>query len=150
MAILDNLTEFADAAATGAVGTRIVGDVIDNGAPNRDLGQGRAIWLVVNVATGIAAGAAGTYQVKLTSADNAALSSNPVDHVVSAAHVTGTTPIAVGTVLLQVALPAGIPFKRYMGIQEVVATQATTAGAINAFLSLDGIGPWRSYPAAIG
>ena len=49
--ILDTYGTFADAEATGDTGTRVVGDVIDLGAPPpRDIGQGQPMYLMVLVA----------------------------------------------------------------------------------------------------
>ena len=135
--IIDKLNTFASAVATGATGTRILGDVIDLGAASRDMGAGVPVYLNVVVSTGITlASSTGTYQVKLTSASNAALSSGNVDHVLSAAVATSTTAIPAGTVLLSVALPSAT-YGRYLGVQEVVTTTSTNAGAVNAFLSKD-------------
>lgn len=126
---------FAEAVATGNTGTRLVGDVVDLQTA-RDVGAGEPMYLNVLVQTGITAGSAGTYQVKLSSATDAAISSGVVDHVVSAEFVTGTTAIPAGTVLLNIAIPAAA-YGRYLGVREVVGTQNTTAGKITAFLSKD-------------
>jgi len=130
----DKLLRFADAQATGNTGTNILGDVIDL-TTARDIGAGEPMYLNVVVATGITvASSTGTYQVKLTSASDSALSSDVVDHLVSASFATSTTAIAAGTVLMNVALPAAA-YGRYLGVREVVATQNTNAGAIDAYLT---------------
>lgn len=139
--LFDTLNTFAEAQATGNTGTRTVGDVIDLGAtPDRDIGVGNNMYLNVNVSTAIAAGAGGTYQVKLVTSDNSDLSSG-TDLVVSAS-LDAAAGIAAGTSILNIAIPSAT-YARYLGIQEVVGTANTTAGALNAFLSKD----QRSYTA---
>lgn len=153
--ILDELTEFCDATAlnTGAAGTYTIGDQIDLQVV-RDLGGDQTLYLVIGVTTGINAAGAGTVQFKLTSADDAALTSNPVDHVASAAFVTSTTSgnaggaLAAGTRLMALALPleGSVPYKRYLGIRQVTGTQAITAGAVDAFLTTHP-NAWKAYDA---
>lgn len=153
--ILDDLNEFADSTPlnTGAAGTYTIGDQIDL-QKARDLGGDKALYLVVQVDVGINAAGAGTVQLALTSADNAALSTNPVDHVLSPAFVTSTTSgnaggaLAAGKRLLAVALPleGSVPYKRYLGIRQITGSQAITAGAISAFLTSD-VSAWKAYDA---
>lgn len=153
--ILDKRNEFCDATAlnTGAPGTFTVGDQIDLQAV-RDLGGDQALYLVILAAVGINAAGAGTVQLKLTSADNAALTTNPVDHVMSAAFVTSTTSgnaggaLAAGKRLLAVQIPleGDTPYKRYLGIRQVSGGNAISAGAIDAFLTFD-VANWKAYDA---
>lgn len=153
--ILDERNEFADATAlnTGAAGTYVIGDQIDLQAV-RDLGGDQALYLVILASVGIAAAGAGTVQFKLTSADNAALTTNPVDHYTSAAFVTSTTSgnagaaLAAGKKLVAVQLPqeGDTPYKRYLGIRQVTGAQAITAGAVDAFLTMD-VANWKAYDA---
>lgn len=127
---------FTESGATGNTGTRLVGDVIDL-TDARDIGAGEQMFVNVLVATGITVGSStGTYQVKLSSATDSAISSGVVDHVISAEVATSTTAVPAGTVLLNAAIPAAA-YGRYLGIREVVATQNTNAGAITAFISRD-------------
>jgi len=155
--ILDEFNEFCDATAlnTGGAGTYVLGDQIDLGVAARDLGNGQQLYLVVSAAVGINAAGAGTVTFQLTSADNAALSTNPVVHAQSAALVTSTTTgnaggtLAAGAKLFVIALPMeGLAYKRYVGIRQVTATQAITAGAIDAFLTAD-VSAWKAYADAI-
>jgi hypothetical protein len=153
--ILDERNEFADATAlnTGAAGTYVIGDQIDLGNV-RDIGNGADITLVINVATGINAAAAGTVQFQLVSADNGALTTNPVVHAQTGAFVTSTTSgnaggaLAAGTTLVGMVLPTGVDYKRYVGIRQVTGTAAVTAGAVDAFLTLDAT-RWRAYADAV-
>ncbi len=154
--ISDKRTTFCEGVAlnTGAAGTYTLGDQIDIGNV-RDLGGDQAPLLVIQVgAAGINAAGAGTVQFKLTSADNAALTTNPVDHLMTAAFVTSTTSgnaggaLAPGVRLMAVQLPleGSTPYKRYVGIRQVTGAQAITAGSIDAFLVLDA-NSWKAYDA---
>lgn len=133
--IIDKLNRFADAVATGNTGTRVLGDVIDLGTQRRDMGVGETIGFRVQVDTAIAAGSGGTWAVKLTTADDAALSTNAIDLVTSAT-LDAAAGVAAGTVVLNVYLPSTL-FRRYLGVKEVVGTANTTAGKIDAFLCKD-------------
>jgi len=147
--ILDKRTEFCDAVAlnTGGAGTYTVGDQIDLTVAN-NIGTEDELYLVIAVETGIAAGSAGTVTFQLTSADNAALTTNPLVHFQTAAFATGTgtgtTTLKPGTVLSAVKLPQGFDYKRYLGLRQVTATAAVTAGKIDAFLTPDAA-QWVSF-----
>jgi hypothetical protein len=132
--LMDKQLTFAEAAATGNTGTRVIGDVIDLGLA-RDIGAGEPIYLNVVVQTGITvASSTGTIQFRLSSASDNAISSDVVDHLVSATLATSTTAIPAGTEVFNVALPAGA-YGRYLGLREVVASQNTNAGKIAGYLS---------------
>ena len=152
--ILDERNEFCDAVAlnTGAAGTYVIGDQIDLGT-GRDIGNGEPLYLEIQVATGINAASAGTVLFQLVSADNAALTTNPVVHAQSSAFVTSTTTgaaggaLAVGTNLLITSLPQeGLAYKRFVGIRQVTGVAAITAGAVDAFLTHSPAN-WKSYDA---
>jgi hypothetical protein len=147
----DALSSFALANATGNTGTRVVGKTLDI-QQARDIGNGQPIYLMVLVDTGIAAGGAGSYQVKLSSDTNTDFNDAPVDHVIGASFVTGTTSgtgaLKPGTVLLHVALPIDGTYKRHLAIREVVTTENTTAGKISAFL-LQAPNKWVAAPQGV-
>ena len=150
--ILDKRNEFCDSVAlnTGAAGTYVIGNQIDLGVA-RDLGGDQSLYLVVLAAVGIAAGSAGTVAFQLVSADNEALTTNPVVHAQSNTFVTGagtgTTTLKAGTSLLAIQLPQeGTEYKRYVGIRQVTGTAAVTAGAVDAFLTPD-VARWKAYDA---
>jgi hypothetical protein len=155
--ILDERNEFCDATAlnTGGANTYVIGDQIDLGTAARDIGNGQVPYLVISTAVGINAAAAGTVTFQLVSADDAALTTNPVVHAQSAAFVTSTTTgnaggtLAAGTTLMAMAVPMeGLAYKRYLGIRQVTGAQAITAGAVNAFLTPD-VAKWKAYADAI-
>ena len=151
--ILDKRNEFCDAVAlnTGAAGTYNIGDVIDLGAA-RDLGGDQALYLVINVDTGIAAGSAGTVAFQLVSDGTDTISTTTQTvHTVSPAFVTGTgtgtTTLAAGKLLWVVQLPQeGNAYERYLSVQQVTGTAAVTAGKVNAFLTTD-VARWKAYDA---
>jgi len=154
--ILDERTEFCDAQSlnTGAAGTYNLGDQIDLGVAGRGIGQpGDQLYLVLQVATGITAGSAGTVQFQLSSDDSGTLATNGTQsiHMQTRAFTTGTgtgtTTLKAGTVLGVFALPIeGVTYERYLGVQQVTGTAAITAGAIDAFLTPTPAA-WKSYDA---
>lgn len=143
--IIDAFNEFSDAQAVTS--TAISSNVIDLGPVDdnatRDIGTGEDIYLVVVTQTAAAdSGNDATLTVTLESADNAALSSNPVAHF-----STGALPFATfspqGAVLACVRVPAG-NYKRYLGVRYTVASGPLTAGNFDAFLTKD-VQKWAAY-----
>lgn len=154
--ILDERTEFCDAQTlnTGAAATYNIGDVIDLGVAARGVGEaGDQLYLVIQVATGIAAGSAGTVQFQLASDDSGTLATNGTQsiHLQTRAFTTGTgtgtTTLKAGTVLGVFALPIeGVVYERYLGVQQVTGTTALTAGAVDVFLTPTPT-VWKAYDA---
>lgn len=144
--IIDERNEFCDATAlnTGAAGTYVIGDQIDLGVA-RDLGGDRAARLRVSVATTATSGGSATGQFQLVTADNAALTTNPVVIVESGA--IAVADLIAGATILDVALPRAT-YKRYIGIRQATGTAAFTAGAVDAFLAFDTYG-WKAYADAV-
>src|SRR5690554_4954185 len=99
--IIDSLTQFADGEDTGAVGTNLLGDVVDlwatglvnnvssNVGGQRDIGNGQPMYLFVKVDEDIEASSGGTYQVELVSASNEAITNDVTVHVVSGVFDSG-------------------------------------------------------------
>jgi hypothetical protein len=145
MAILDERSEFCDTQAlnTGAAGTYNIGDQVDLGVAGRSIGTpGDDLYLVIQVATGITAGSAGTVQFSLVSDDTATPATNGTQsiHLQTRAFVTGTgtgtTTLRPGTVLAVFGLPIeGVVYERYLGIQQVTGAAAITAGAVETYLT---------------
>lgn len=145
--ILDESLEFADAVSVAAgAGTALIGDVIDLGAAQRDIGNGESLWLVITTDTEIiTGGSAGTIKFQLASDAQAAIAT---DGSASVHYDTGTfvtddaaandSQLNAGGVICCVQLPMeGRVYERYLGILAVIATTTVTAGAINAFLTRD-------------
>jgi hypothetical protein len=148
--IHDVRTQFCrNTSAAGTAASTLVGDVIDLGPNQRDPGNGQPVYLVIVVKTAIATGgSAGTIAFQLRSDATGAIDpSTGTLHVTTPTFVTDDDPvIPVGTVLYMGALPVeGNVYERYLGIIRVIGATTTTAGAIDAFLTLDPKG-WKSYP----
>ena len=154
---LDERTEFADDVSVAAsAGTALIGDVIDSTVA-RDLGNGQPVYLVIR--TGgteiITGGSAGTLQFKLASDAAAAIATNgdATEHIVTDTLVTddagsNSALFNAGGLIYMGAIPLeGPAYERYLGILAVTATTTTTAGTINAYLTLDP-GLWKSYADA--
>lgn len=152
--IIDSTLEFADAVSVaGSTGTNLIGSQVDTSVV-RDIGQGQPVYLVLTVATTIVTGGvAGTIAFQLASDAAAAIATDGTQsiHFVTDTFVTDDTgeELQAGEVIGVYMLPANMlhAYERYLGIQAVVATAATTAGAINAFLTIDPYG-WKAYADA--
>lgn len=145
--ILDERTEFCDAtSAILNIGNAIIGNVIDLGTPPtlKNIVGGQQIYLVLQVATTFV-GASSTTTIDLLSDSAAALTTSPTTHWSS-----GAIPVAtlVEGYTLIIPLPVEGTYERYLGLWETVAAANVTAGAINAFLTLD---PhyWAALPDAL-
>ena len=155
--ILDERLEFADDVdVSAAAGTALIGDVIDLEVA-RDIGQGKPVYLCIRtgVTEIITGGSAGTLQFKLVSDAAAAISTDgtATEHLLTDTLVTddasnNAAEFAAGGTIFFGAIPAeGPPYERYLGILAVTATTTTTAGTVNAFLTLDPSG-WQAQPDA--
>jgi hypothetical protein len=154
--IMDKFVEFADAVSVAAAaGTANIGSQIDMSVV-RDLGQGQPVYLVVNVDTEIiTGGVAGTIKFQLVSDSTASIATNGTQtiHAESATYVTddaGANDVQMnaGEVPFHITLPIeGVEYEQFLGVQAVIATTTVTAGAINAFLTLDPYGA-KHYPDA--
>ncbi len=153
MAIMDSTLEFADAVSVAAVaGTALIGSQV-NLTVARDIGNGRPIYLVITVDTEIiTGGSAGTVNFQLASDSTAAIATDgsatvhfDTGPIVTDDSAANSDLCNAGAVLCCVALPLeGKAYEQYLGILCVTTTTTTTAGKINAFLTLD---PpvWKSY-----
>lgn len=156
--ILDERTEFCDNQSlnTGGAGTYNIGDQIDLGATQRNLGSvDQPLYLVVQVgATGIrVASGSGTVTFQMASDSTPTLSTDASQtiHQATRAFPTNTTSDAnalkPGTVLAVFQVASGGPdFERYVGVQQVTGTTAISAGSVDAFLTMT---PpvWKAYDA---
>lgn len=140
--ILDERTEFADAASVAAAaGTVLIGDVIDLGTDG--INDVENLHAVINIDTEIiTGGVAGTVQFFLVSDSLATLGAGVVAnctlHASTQSQATGAAAsnanLAAGKTLLQIELPKG-QYERYLGVLCTTGTTTTTAGKINAFLT---------------
>lgn len=154
--IMDDRLEFADAVSVAAAaGTALIGDQIPLSVV-RDIGNGEPVYLVITIDTEvITGGTAGTLTFQLASDASASIATDgsATVHYESRAFVTDGTDandakLKAGQVAVCVALPLeGVAYEGFLGILAVTATTTTTAGAINAFLTLDPTG-WKAYADA--
>jgi hypothetical protein len=153
MAIMDERTEFADAASVaGEAGTALIGDQIPLSYA-RDIGNGQPIYLCITCSTGIITGGnAGTIRFQLASDASASIATNGTAtvHFDTGTFVTDgddANEIDAGDVIACVPLPLeGLrSYEGFLGILCTIATTTVTAGAINAWLSLTPIGN-KFYP----
>lgn len=154
--IIDTRTQFADAeSVAAAAGTALIGDVIDMTVA-RDLGNGKPVYLVILTQTSIiTGGSAGTIKFQLASDAQAAIA---VDGSATVHFDTGTfvtdgddaNALDAGAVIAVVPLPLETvnSYERYLGILATIATTTVTAGAVDAFLTLDPRG-WVAHANAI-
>lgn len=147
--ILAKTEEFADATALGTSGTgrALVGDVINLGGANRDIGNGEPAYLVIQVDTDVTSGGAATVSFELASDAQAAIA---VDGSATVHFATAAIPkatLVAGYQVCCIALPLGT-YEQYLGIIQNVGTAALTAGKINAFITKDPTG-WRAYPDSL-
>jgi hypothetical protein len=162
MGILDERNEFADDVSVAAsAGTALIGDVIDLGAAGEDVGNGQSIYLVIRTGSTeiITTGSAGTLQFTLASDSAAAIATNgtATEHVLTEAFVTDGTDandaeMKAGALIYCAPLPIGTGgnYERYLGILATTATTTTSAGTINAFLTLDPhVAAGKTYPDAV-
>lgn len=154
--ILDERSEFADATlVAAAAGTALIGDVIDLGIASRDIGNGQDMFFGITVDTEIITdGSAGTVRFQLVSDAQAAIATDgsATVHLDTGTFATGaaaSNPLLLpGKVLFFGGVPLqGRPYERYLGVLAITATTTTTAGRINAFMTIDKFG-WKAYAKA--
>lgn len=146
--ILDERTEFADATALSTAGTALVnlGDVVPLSVARNIGSVPRPLYLVVQVTTTVA-GASGGVTFSLVSD---AVNPPAVDGSATV-HVSKAVPTATLVAGYSVAIPLpGEPpnYELYLGLQQLSAGSAASAGAINAFLTFVPE-QWKAYPDAV-
>lgn len=146
MAITDKLSTFglAEALNTGAAGSYILGDALDL-QNARDIANGRPLYVVISVSTTATSGgsATGAFSILAAAADPAITS----DNVLLATGAIAVADMTAGDTLAVLALPmeGAVAYTQYIGLMQTTAVAAFTAGAINAYITMD---PpvWRAYP----
>lgn len=154
---LDERLEFADAVSVAAAaGTALIGDVVDLQVA-RDIGRGSPIYFVITTDTEIiTAGSAGTVKFQLVSDAQAAIAvdGTATVHIDTGTFVTddaaaNSAQLNAGGVIFAGPIPAeGAVYERFLGVLCVTATTTTTAGKINAFLTMEP-SLWKAYADAI-
>lgn len=137
--LIDTRSTFAwEEDVDGAAGTAKVGEAMDLEV-EANQGEGYPLYLVILFTTTTAGGTSTAYN--LVTADNAALSSNPVTLLSTPVYAVAAG--TAGTYAIVVPIPKA-DYKRYLGIT-VTRVGTVTAGAISAFLVQDPPA-WRAYP----
>lgn len=150
MAIIDERAEFASATALSTSGTGLaaVGDVYDIGGAN-DIGDGEQMYVVIKVTTAVTSAGAATVSFQLVSDASGTLAADGTESKHAETQAFGKAELVAGfTTVIAVPPGAGEQYERYLGIQQNVGTAALTAGAIDAYLTLDPPTSVKSYPDA--
>lgn len=151
--IIDSRAEMCDAVAlnTGAAGTYLIGSQIDLGAAG-SMGSANMdhCYLVITVDTAFdSSGGAATAQFVLASDDSASINTTTGSrHLITKAFTEGEA--TAGTVLYCGKLPysGAEAYERYLGILQITAGEAFTAGKVNAFFTADPAA-WTATPDAL-
>lgn len=150
---VDSQLEFSDAQAVTS--TAISTNVIDlfaalgAGTPltaetTIDIGQGEDLYLVVQTQTTCTdTSSDATLTVTLESDSTANLATSATVHASTGALAFATYATA-GTRVATICLPSG-SYERYLGVRYTVASGPLTAGAFDAFLTVDPAGVRRVY-----
>lgn len=149
MSIMDERLEFLDAGAlnTGAAGTYLIGDVIDLEIA-RDIGNGRELYFCISVDTLPTSGGAATANFQLASDAQAAIATDGTATVHGATGPKTIAQLPAGQMFVLPVPLEGSAYERYVGVLQITATAAFTAGKINAWLSLDPPTRWKAYADA--
>ncbi len=143
--IMDSLLEFADGQSIAAAASTILSTNVINLQEARDMGNGQPVYLVIQIDTAVV-GTSSTINFRLRSDSTAAIHATT-----SSAHIeTGAIPEATLVAGYTVVIPLpieGTAYEQYIGVQAIIGTATTSAGAYSAFLTLDPVG-WKSYPDA--
>lgn len=152
--IMDSRLQLCSAASVAsAAGTYLLGSQIDTGLTVGTVDAPIYLHIVVST-TIVTGGSAGTIGFKLASDASAAVATDgtATDHITTEVYVTDDVPsIPAGRVLFHGELPRGHgvypAYERYLGLLAIIGTTTITAGAINAYLTLDK-GKWAALPDA--
>lgn len=145
--ILDERTEFADATSViNAAGLFLVGDVYDMTVA-RNLGNGRPLWLVIQVDTTLlAAAGAASVSFVLASDAQAAIAVDGSATVHFETQVTPKATFVAGYQVCCIPLPGEGPvYEQFLGVLVRIATNPLTAGKVNAFLTTNPK-QWKALP----
>lgn len=145
--VLDKFVQFADNRGLNtAVGTNVVGDVVDTTSTKADIGTGEPVYFVLQVSTDVTSAGAATVSFTLESSISVSLV-----HTTNLVHVATKTyspdELKAGNVLFAGPIPSGV-VRRYLGVRSTVAAAALTGGRISAFLTHD-ISAYTAYPDAV-
>lgn len=125
-----------------AIGTHVSTNTIDLGTPGTDnmgnvvaydVGKGEPLDMLIQVTETFTSAGAATVTAQIIESASADLSSPTV---LSSSAAIALATLAAGYQFRLNSVPAGVS-KRYLGVQYVVGTAATTAGKVTAGIVLD-------------
>ena len=147
--ILDERAEFCDATAlnTGGAGSYLIGDVMDLSVA-RAVGNGQSLYMVIEVTTAVTSGGSATVAFSICSDAAAAIAVDGSQSTHVKTDAIGKASLTAGhTIVLPLPPEGSKAYERYLGVVQTTATAALTAGAVNAYLSIDPKG-WKAMPDA--
>lgn len=135
----DQQLTFSKDQAVTATGTALSENVLDVGKYFSGRG-GADVRFILKLSQAFTSGGAGTLQVQLVEADNAALTTNAaVLYDTGALALAGLTADNVKP-RIDIPLPKNSG-KKYLGLKYIVGTAAMTAGRITSYLNIDSATP---------
>ena len=145
--IHDALNRFANATAlsTSGTGRALVGDQIDLGAAQRDVGAGRQLYVVIQVTAAVTSAGAATVDFELVSDAAAAIATDGTATVHGTTGAIGKASLVAGAEWVIPLPQEGNAYERYLGLISNIGTAALTAGAVTAFLT-DQPKQHKTYP----
>lgn len=146
--LIDSSFEFADnVSAAAAAGSAVVGSTKTLDVTGRALGTSRNLYLVIIVSVAFASAGAATVQFQFkTDGVTPLVPATSTLHVAS--EVFAYTALTKGKRII-LPIPSGIPLSElYAAVVAVTGTATTTAGSINAFITMDPE-EWIAYPDAV-
>lgn len=149
MAILDERTELADALAlnTGGAATYLLGDVIDLEIA-RDLGNGQPLYFCITIDT-LPVSATGTINFQIATDAQAAIATDGSATVHAATGPKLAAQMPAGQMFVLPLPLEGSLYERYLGLLQITAVAAFSAGKINAFITSDPPTRWKPFLDAI-
>lgn len=139
--LIDSRSRFANSAdITGAAGTAKIGLAMDLGIAASDMGEGNNLFFVVQTDAAVVGSTSVEFQ--LVTADNVALTTNPV--VILSTGAVAVASLTADKRIMAAALPKA-DYKHYLGLRIVRVGTNVTAGSVTAFLT-DHAPSWRAYP----
>ena len=144
---MDSTLEFADASSIGTPNnsTVNVGSTVDSDLA-RDIGAGQPVYLVITVDTAVTSGGSATVRFKMVSDGTSTIATDGTATEHMTTHDFPVASLVAGYTVVIPLTSVNPSYERYLGFQaQETASSALTAGAINAFLTIDPHG-WQSYP----
>lgn len=130
----ENVFEMGMNCSTSTDATVWASGCIDLGVSDRDVGAGRQMFCCINVTTDFASTAAATIQFQLLEDASTGIDSSSI--VLSQTELFAYATLTKGRELIVIPVPPGVEL-RYLGLGVVTGSYDTTAGTIDAYLTLE-------------